>query len=188
MLILFLFSVNNILLGLCFSNMFGISKIRPGSFVFAVKRDEVSNFIVIGRVMDDNHDKTYVVKGTYFRPIGLIERIKSGRAQGKPYDALNDPTPNNCIFLILDRIDANAYHDIVDIKYDKVIPINENRYFVLDGWIKEGFADVFSNFFNSTSQDEKLEAREIIINKMNSLISPELKEHVYAVARSSKIL
>ena len=72
--------------------------------------------------------------------------------------------------------------------HDKIFPINENRYFVLDGWIKEGFSDIFSNFFNSSSQDEKIEARDVIIKKMNSLISPELKEHVYAVARSSRIL
>lgn len=168
--------------------MFGISKIRAGSFVFVVKRDEISNFIIIGRIMSENNNKKYVVKGTFFRPIGLIERIRSGRAQGKPVEALNNPDPNNCVFLILDRVDTDAYNDLIDAKYDKIFPINENRYFVLDGWIKEGFSDIFSNFFNSTSQDEKIEARDIIIKKMNSLISPELKEHVYAVARSSRIL
>ena len=77
---------------------------------------------------------------------------------------------------------------LIDTKYDKIYPINENRFFVLDGWIKEGFSDIFSNFFNSSSQEEKIEARNIVIQKMNSLISPELKEHVYAVARSSRIL
>jgi hypothetical protein len=58
----------------------------------------------------------------------------------------------------------------------------------LDGWLKESFSDIFSNFFNASSQEEKLEARNVIIKKMNSLISPELKEHVYAVARSARIL
>ncbi len=71
------------------------------------------------------------------------------------------------------------------IKYSLSTKID---YFVLDGWIKESFSDIFSNFFNAHSQEEKLEARNVIIKKMNSLISPELKEHVYAVARSSRIL
>jgi hypothetical protein len=47
---------------------------------------------------------------------------------------------------------------------------------------------LFSNYFNSESADEKSEARSILINRMNSLMSQELKEHVYAVARSSQIL
>ncbi len=164
------------------------SKIRTGGFIFAVRRDEISNIIIIGRIMAENNNKTYDVKGSFFRPIGLIERIKSGKAQGKPVEALNNPDPNNCVFLILDRLDAGIYNDKVDSKYDKLYPINENRYFVLDGWIKESFSDLFSSFFNSSTQEEKMEARSIIIKKMNSLISPELKEHVYAVARSSRIL
>jgi hypothetical protein len=167
--------------------MFG-SKIRTGGFIFAVRRDEISNLIIIGRVMAENSGKTYDVKGSFFRPIGLIERIKSGKAQGKPVEALDNPDPNNCIFLILDKVDTGIYNDRVDSKYDKLYPINENRYFVLDGWIKESFSDLFSSFFNSTTQEEKMEARGVIINKMNSLISPELKDHVYAVARSSRIL
>jgi len=167
--------------------MFG-SKIRTGGFVFAVRRDEISNLVIIGRIMAENSGKTYDVKGFFFRPIGLIERIKSGKAQGKPVEALDNPDPNNCIFLILDKVDTGIYNDRVDSKYDKLYPINENRYFVLDGWIKESFSDLFSSFFNSTTQEEKMEARGVIINKMNSLISPDLKDHVYAVARSSRIL
>ena len=186
--ILFLLSVNNILLDHCFFIMFGLSKIRTGGFVFVVKRDEISNYIIIGRIMRENNDKTYSVKGTFFRPVGLIERIRLGKAQGKPAEALNNPDPNNCVFLIIDKVDTDVFNDMIDAKYDKIYPINENRFFVLDGWIKEGFSDIFSNFFNSSSQEEKIEARNIVIQKMNSLISPELKEHVYAVARSSRIL
>ncbi len=131
--------------------MFGSSKIRPGSFVFVVRQDEVSNFIIIGRIISENN-KTYQVRGTFFRPVGLIERIRSGRAQGKPVEALNNPDPNNCIFLILDKVDTGIYDDVIDAKFDKLYPINENRFFVLDGWLKESFSDIFSNFFNSSTQ------------------------------------
>ncbi len=167
--------------------MFGISRVKPGSFVFVSKKDNISNFIVIGRVLSENN-KAYKIKGTFIRPIGLLERVQSGRVHGKPVEALNNPDPNNCIFLIIDRVDTGIYEDTVDSKYDKVIPINENRYFVLDGWIKESFSELFGNYFNSLSMDERAEARSILIGKMNSLLSQELKDHVYAVARSSKIL
>ena len=117
-------------------------KLRPGSFVFVVKRDEISNYIVIGRIMSENNNKTYHVRGTFFRPVGLIERIRAGSAQGKPMEALNNPDPNNCIFLIIDRLDTDSFDDIIDARYDKIIPINENRFFVLDGWLKESFSDI----------------------------------------------
>ena len=167
--------------------MFGMSKLRPGNFVFVVRRDENSNYVIIGKIISD-HDKVLRVKGTYLKPVGLLERIKSGRARGKPVEAINNPEPNNCIFFIIDRLDTGDFDDIIDPKMEKVIPINENRYFVLDGWIKESFSDLFGNYFSSSSEEERSEARTVLIKKMNSLMSQELKEHVYAVARSSRIL
>lgn len=164
-----------------------MSKLKAGSFVFVVKRDDTSNYIVIGRIVSEA-DKVYRIRGTFIRPIGLIERIRAGRAQGKPIDALNNPDPNNCVFFIIDRLDTGNFDEEVDPRIDKITPINENRYFVLDGWIKESMPELFSNYFNSESADEKSEARSILINRMNSLMSQELKEHVYAVARSSQIL
>jgi len=167
--------------------MFGMSNLRPGNFVFVVRRDENSNYVIIGKIISD-HDKVLRVRGTYLKPVGLLERIRSGRARGKPVEAINNPEPDNCIFFIIDRLDTGDFDDIIDPKIDKVIPINENRYFVLDGWIKESFSDLFSNYFSSSSDEEKSVARTVLIKKMNSLMSQELKEHVYAVARSSRIL
>lgn len=167
--------------------MFGMSKLRPGNFVFIVKRDENSNYVIIGKIVSDN-DKVFRVRGTFIKPVGLLERIRSGRAQGKPVDALTNPEPNNCIFFIIDKLDTGDFEDTIDPRIDKVIPINENRFFVLDGWVKESFSELFSNYFSSTSDEDKSEARSILIKKMNSLMSQELKEHVYAVARSSRIL
>ncbi len=167
--------------------MFGIGKVSPGSYVFVAKRDENSNFIVIGKVTSEN-DKLYTVKGSFFRPVGLIQRIRSGRAQGNPTRALDNPDPNNCIFLLIDKVDVGNYEDIIDPKIDKIIRINENRYYVLDGWLKESLPELFSNYYSASNQEEKLEARDVLINKMNSLMSQELKEHLYAVIRSSGIL
>lgn len=167
--------------------MFGMSKLRPGDFVFIVKRDENSNYVVIGKIISDN-DNVFRVRGTFLKPVGLLERIRSGRAQGKPVEAINNPEPDNCIFIIIDKLDTGDFEDIIDPKIDRVVPINENRYFVLDGWIKESFSELFGNYFSSASEEERIEARTMLIKKMNSLMSQELKEHVYAVARSSRIL
>lgn len=167
--------------------MFGMSKLKPGSFVFVVKRDEASNYVVIGKILSD-YNNIYRVKGTFIRPVGLIERVSAGRAQGKPTEALNNPDPNNCVFFIIDRLDSGDFDEEVDPRVDKLTPINENRFFVLDGWIKESLSELFFDYFNSSTDEERLEARSTLIGKMNSLMSQELKEHVYAVARSSRIL
>src|SRR6187200_3176314 len=167
--------------------MFGKSKLKPGNLVFVVRRDENSNYVIICKIISD-HVKVIRIKGTFLKPVGQLERIRSGRPEGKPIEAIDNPEPNNCIFFIIDRLDTGDFEDVIDPKIDKVIPINENRYFVLDGWIKESFAELFSNYFSSASEEERSEARTMLIKKMNSLMSQELKEHVYAVARSSRIL
>ena len=44
--------------------MFGMSKLRPGNFVFVVKRDENSNYVIIGKIISD-HDKVFIVRGPF---------------------------------------------------------------------------------------------------------------------------
>jgi hypothetical protein len=48
--------------------------------------------------------------------------------------------------------------------------------------------EMFADVIYSHSEEEKLHYRTILIEKMNSLYDRDLKEHVYAVARSVKIL
>ena len=93
--------------------MFGKSKLRPGNFVFVVKRDEISNYVIIGKIISDS-DKVLRIRGTFIKPVGLLERIRSGRAQGKPIEAINNPQPDNCIFFIIDRLDTGNFEDIID--------------------------------------------------------------------------
>lgn len=167
--------------------MFGLFKIKPGSYVFIVKRDNVSNVVILGRIVSEDK-KLYKIKGSYFRPIGLLDKIKKGKADSKLIDVVNNPDPNNCIFMLLDRIEYGYFDEYIDPKADRITPINENRYFVLDAWLKENLSDLFSDYFNSSDPDQRGEARQVLLEKMNSLISQELKEHVYAVVRSARIL
>ena len=44
----------------------------------------------------------------------------------------------------------------------------------LDGWIKESLSELFGNYFSSATDEEKSEARTLLIKKMNSLMSQEL--------------
>ena len=163
--------------------MFSKGGIKPGEYVFVARKDS----IIIGRIQSVNASKVHVI-GTQVKPQGLIDRIQAGRAGGRPMEALNNPDPNNCIFMLIDRIETGKFNQEVDQADSRVIWINENRYLVLDGWIKENFPDIFADALSADSPDARAQARQTLIEKMNSLYERDLKDHVYAVARSAKIL
>ena len=167
--------------------MFNRGGIKPGEYVFVAQKDGDFNMIIIGRIQSMNGSKIHVV-GTQVRPQGLIERVKAGRAGGRPAEALNNPDPNNCIFMLIDRIDAGKFNEEVDQATSRAIWINPSRYLVLDGWIKENFPDIFAAALSAEDPDSRAQARQTLIEKMNSLYERDLKDHVYAVARSAKIL
>lgn len=90
--------------------------------------------------------------------------------------------------MLIDRVETGMFNQEVDQSIDKAIWINEKRYFVLDGWIRENLPDMFADVLRANSDDQRLQAREILLEKMNSLYEKDLKDHLYAVARSTKIL
>jgi len=166
--------------------MFGRGKIKPGNYVFVVQNDHEVNSIIIGKVQSVDGDRLKV-NGTKIRPVGLLERVKAGRAIGRPKEVLENPDPNNCIFMLIDRVETQIFSDEVNQKLSKAIWINERRYYVLDGWIKENLPDIFASVL-SAAGDEKLEARAMLLEKMNSIYEKDLKDHLYAVARSTRVL
>lgn len=167
--------------------MFNRGGIKPGQYVFVVQKEGRYNKIAIGRIQSMNGNNVHVI-GTYVRPLGLIERIESGRASGRPTEALSNPDPNNCIFILIDRVETGGFNEEVDQTTSRVTWINENRYLVLDGWIKENLPEIFAVALSASTQESRAQARQTLIEKMDSLYERELKEHVYAVARSAKIL
>jgi hypothetical protein len=167
--------------------MFGRGKIRRGDYLFVVKKDQSYNTLIIGRAESVNADKIQIT-GTYIRPVGLIERVKSGRAEGRPKEVLDNPDPNNCIFMLIDKVESGIFSEAVDRNESKVTWINEKRYYVLDGWVRENLPDMFSDVLRARSEQERIQARATLLEKMNSLYEKDLKEHLYAVARSTKIL
>jgi hypothetical protein len=167
--------------------MFGRGRIKPGEYVFVVQVDENYNKLIIGIVLAINGNRIHV-RGSYIRPIGLIERVKRGHAGDRPKEVLTNPDPNNCIFMLIDRVETGSFNQEIDEQTSRIIWINEKRFFVLDGWIRENLPDMFADVLRANSEQERLQARTILLDKMNSLYEKDLKEHLYAVARSTKVL
>jgi hypothetical protein len=169
------------------NRMFGRGRLKPGEYVFVVQADQDYNKLIIGIVQAINGSRIQV-RGSYIRPIGLIEHVKRGHAGDRPKEVLTNPDPNNCIFMIIDRVETGRFNQEIDQQTSKIIWINEKRFFVLDGWIRENLPDMFADVLRANTEQERLQARTILLDKMNSLYEKDLKDHLYAVARSTKVL
>src|SRR3712207_8407650 len=90
--------------------------IKPGQYAFAVQKDGKHNKIIIGRIRSVSGGKVHVA-GTYVRPLGLIDRVESGRASGRPIEVLSNPDPNNCIFMLIDRKSTRLNSSHANISY-----------------------------------------------------------------------
>jgi hypothetical protein len=167
--------------------MFGRGRIKPGEYVFAVQAEQNYNKLIIGVVQAVNGNRIQV-RGSYIRPVGLIERVMRGNIGNRPKEVLNNPDPNNCIFMLIDRVETGSFDQELDQQTNKIIWINEKRFFVLDGWIRENLPDMFADVLRAKTEQERLQARTILLEKMNSLYEKDLKDHLYAVARSTKVL
>jgi hypothetical protein len=167
--------------------LFGRNKIKDGDYVFVSQEYSEKIRLVIGRIISLT-DSIARIRGSYVIPLGLIEKVSSGRGEGRPREVLQNPDPNNCIFMLIDNVETGNFDEEIDINSSKIKWINEERFHVLDGWIKENLPEIFANVLRAKSNEDRMQARTILLEKMNSLYERDLKDHMYAVARSTKIL
>lgn len=167
--------------------LFGRNKIKDGDYVFVSQEYSEKIRVVIGRIISLT-DSIARIRGSYVIPLGLIEKVSSGRGEGRPREVLQNPDPNNCIFMLIDNVETGNFDEEIDINSSNIKWINEERFHVLDGWIKENLPEIFANVLRAKSNEDRMQARTILLEKMNSLYERDLKDHMYAVARSTKIL
>ena len=167
--------------------LFGRNKIKDGDYVFVSQEYSEKIRLVIGRIISLT-DSIARIRGSYVIPLGLIEKVSSGRGEGRPREVLQNPDPNNCILMLIDYVETGNFDEEIDINSSKIKWINEERFHVLDGWIKENLPEIFGNVLRAKSNEDRMQARTILLEKMNSLYERDLKDHMYAVARSTKIL
>ena len=167
--------------------LFGKNKLKDGDYAFVTQDYSGKIRLIIGRIVSLSNSVARI-KGSYIIPIGLMEKVSAGRGEGKPKEVLKNPDPNNCIFMLIDNVETGIFDEDLDIITSKAKWINEERFHILDGWIKENLPELFANVLRATSNEDRVQARAILLEKMNSLYERDLKEHMYAVARSTRIL
>jgi hypothetical protein len=168
--------------------MFGRKKgLEEGAFVFASKADGEYQNIIFGVVTGVDGSKIGV-SGLIVNPVGLKNKIAQGKAGPKSAEILKDPTPENCILAFIYRTEHETFNEILDLNENKVIEIPSKLYSVLDGWIRESLPELLNNVLSLPEGEEKQQAKRLLKQRMETLYDKNLKQNLYSVCRSLKIL
>jgi len=169
--------------------VFGKRKIQPkeGDFVFCTKPDgEFKNF-VFGAISGVDGSKIGV-NGLIVNPVGLKNKVEQKKAGVRSIEILTNPTPENCIFSLIYRIESDNIAEVFDTKDGNVTPIPPKVYEVLDGWIRESLPELINKVLSLEPGSERDEAKRTLHHRMDTLPNKNLKRNLYSVCRSLKIL
>jgi hypothetical protein len=168
--------------------MFGRKKgLEEGSFVFATKPDGEYQNIIFGVVTGIDASKIGV-SGLIVNPAGLKNKVTQGKAGPRSLEILKSPTPENCIMAFIYRTEHETFNQVLDINEDKVVQISPKLYSVLDGWIRESLSELLNNVLSLPEGPERDQAKRLLKQRMETLYDKNLKQNLYSVCRSLKIL
>ena len=169
--------------------MFGSKKrtLKEGNFVFTAKpADDYCNF-VIGIVTGVDGNRVGV-NGFIVNPIGLKNKVLQGKAGTRSKEMLKEPTSENCIFALIYRTEYENFTDVLDLEKEKVEILSKKQYTILDGWIRESLSELINNVLSLPDGSDQDHAKRILKQKMENLYDKNLKQNLYSVCRSLKIL
>jgi len=172
--------------------MFGLGKKRiklpkEGDFIFARRPDGEYNKIIFGAV-SGVHGKKIGVNGIIINPVGLKNKIEQGKAGKRSIEILKNPNPDNCIHLLIYRIEHENFNDVVDLDKEQVLELPNRVYATLEGWIRESLSELINDVLSLPPGSERDEAKRILKQRRDTLFDKPLKRTLYAVCRSLNIL
>ena len=169
--------------------MFGSKKrtLKEGNFVFTAKpADEYCNFVIV--IVTGVDGNRVGVNGFIVNPIGLKNKVLQGKAGTRSKEMLKEPTSENCIFALIYRTEYENFTDVLDLEKEKVEILSKKQYTILDGWIRESLSELINNVLSLPDGSEQDHAKRILKQKMENLYDKNLKQNLYSVCRSLKIL
>jgi len=169
--------------------MFGLGKkgLKEGDFIFARQPDGEYNKIIFGAVTGIQGTKIGV-NGIIINPVGLKNKIEQGKAGTRSIEILKNPNPDNCIQILIYRIEHDNFNEIIDLNEHQVLELPNRVYATLEGWIRESLSELVNNVLSLTPGSERDEAKRILKQRMDTLFDKNLKRTLYSVCRSLKIL
>ncbi len=168
--------------------MFGRKKeLKEGDYVFAPRPDGEYQNVVFGVVTGIDGSKIGV-SGLIINPVGLKNKVSQGKAGPRSAEILKTPTPENCILAFIYRTEHETFNQVLDLDEDKVVKIPPKLYSVLDGWIRESLSELLNNVLSLPDGEERQQAKRLLKQRMETLYDKNLKQNLYSVCRSLKIL
>lgn len=161
--------------------------LKEGDHVFSSKPDGEYRKFIFGTVTGVN-DKKIGINGIIVDPVGLKNKVKQGKAGTRSQEILENPTPENCIFSLIYRIEHENFTDVIDMNEERVTPIPPKAYSVLDGWVRESLPELLNNVLSLPVGAEKEHAKQILKQRMDTLYDKNLKRNLYSICRSLRIL
>jgi len=166
---------------------FGKKGLKEGDFIFARQPDGEYNKIIFGAVTGVQGTKIGV-NGIIINPVGLKNKIEQGKAGARSAEILKNPNPDNCIQMLIYRIEHDNFNEIIDLNEHQVLELPNRVYATLEGWIRESLSELVNNVLSLPPGSERDEAKRILKQRMDTLFDKSLKRTLYAVSRSQKIL
>jgi len=169
--------------------MLGIGKkgLKEGDFIFARQPDGEYNKIIFGAVTGVQGTKIGV-NGIIINPVGLKNKIEQGKAGARSAEILKNPNPDNCIQILIYRIEHDNFNEIIDLNEHQVLELPNRVYATLEGWIRESLSELVNNVLSLPPGSERDDAKRILKQRMDTLFDKSLKRTLYSVCRSLKIL
>ena len=169
--------------------MFGLGKkgLKEGDFIFARRPDGKYNKIIFGAVTGVV-GKKIGVNGIIINPVGLRNKVEQGKAGSRSIEILKNPNPDNCIHLLIYRIEHENFNEIVDLDKEQVLELPNRVYATLEGWIRESLSELTNAVLSLPPGSERNEAKRILKQRRDTLFDKSLKRTLYAVCRSLDIL
>lgn len=168
--------------------MFGRKpSMKEGVHVFAQKPDGKYKKFIFGVVTGVEENKIGV-NGFIVDPVGLKNKVEQGKAGPHSVEILQNPTPENCIFALIYRVEYDNFTEVLDMTQDKVEMIPPKVYSTLDGWIREDLPEYLNKILSLPPGSEREHAKRTLRQKMDTLLDKNLKKNLYSVCRSLKIL
>ena len=166
---------------------FGKKGLKEGDFIFARQPDGEYNKIIFGAVTGVQ-DTKIGVNGIIINPVGLKNKIEQGKAGARSTEILKNPNPDNCIQILIYRIEHDNFNEIIDLNEHQVLELPNRVYATLEGWIRESLSELVNNVLSLPPGSERDEAKRILKQRMDTLFDKSLKRTLYSVCRSLKIL
>ena len=160
---------------------------KEGDFIFARQPDGEYNKIIFGAVTGIQGTKIGV-NGIIINPVGLKNKIEQGKAGTRSVEILKNPNPDNCIQLLIYRIEHEDFNEVVDLDKEQVLEIPNRVYATMEGWIREGISELTNAVLSLPPGDERDEAKRILKQRRDTLFDKSLKRTLYSICRSLKIL